>query len=127
MYRYIISIGSNFHAEASVEGIRRQLRMLFGEVAFSPFEWTPPIGKHYTLPFYNGAAAFDSDLPPEKLMAMLKSVETDAGRRPEMKQAGIVPADLDIIVVDNKIVHNDYHRFFFVKEAVDRLLHANGH
>ncbi|WP_068703988.1 2-amino-4-hydroxy-6-hydroxymethyldihydropteridine diphosphokinase [Paludibacter jiangxiensis] len=119
---YIVSIGSNFNAEQNVSEVQFLLNEAFANVHFSNFQWIPAIGDHYTQPFYNGAVSFESSLPALELKPKLKTMEAQLGRTPEQKAQGIVPMDLDIIVCNEEIVHQDYNRFPFVKEAVDSLL-----
>lgn len=125
MNRYIVSLGSNQQAEENITTAQHLLTQKFQQVRFAPTKWTQPEGKHYKAPFLNSAAIFLSDLSPEHLKATLKTIETQMGRIPEQKVAGIVPIDLDIIVCNRQIIHADYERFPFVKEAVDLLLSSN--
>ena len=119
---YIVSIGSNFNAEQNVTEVQILMNEAFTNVLFSNFQWIPAIGDHYTQPFYNGAVSFESNLTALELKPKLKAMEARLGRTPEQKAQGIVPMDLDIIVCNKEIVHQDYNRFPFVKEAVDSLL-----
>jgi 2-amino-4-hydroxy-6-hydroxymethyldihydropteridine diphosphokinase len=118
---YIVSIGSNNDAEQKTSEIRQILTNLFDNVAFSAFQWTPPVDAHYTQPFYNGAVCFECNLDAVDLKLQLKTIETKLGRTPEQKKEGIVPIDLDIIACNGEIIHTDYQRFPWVKEAVDSL------
>lgn len=119
---YIVSIGSNSNAEHNVTCVQILLKEAFTNVRFSDFQWIPAIGEHYTQPFYNGAVCIESSLTALELKPKLKAMEVRLGRTPEQKALGIVPMDLDIIVCNGEIVHPDYNRFPFVKEAVDSLL-----
>ena len=118
---YIVSIGSNSDAEQKMREVRHILTDLFDNVAFSTFQWTSPVGAHYTQPFYNGAVFFESNLGAVDLKAQLKTIESKLGRTSEQKKEGIVPMDLDIIVCNGEIIHPDYQRFPWVKEAIDSL------
>jgi 2-amino-4-hydroxy-6-hydroxymethyldihydropteridine diphosphokinase len=119
---YIITIGSNYNVQESIALAKEKLTLYFGKVRYTPFRWIEPIGDHYTKPFYDGAALLHSEMDKDELKTTLKAIEADAGRLPEMKMQGLVPLDLDIIAINGSIVHNDYQRFTFVKEAVDELL-----
>ena len=120
--RYIVSIGSNFHPEQNVAKAQQLITTYFDEVHFVHCRWTLPVGDIYQSNFYNTAAAFSTPLSAEALKRQLKLFEAQIGRTPEQKPAGIVPIDLDIIACNGRIVHADYERFPFVKEAVDELL-----
>ncbi|MTK52999.1 2-amino-4-hydroxy-6-hydroxymethyldihydropteridine diphosphokinase [Paludibacter sp.] len=119
---YIVSIGSNSNAEQNVTAVQILLNNAFTNVRFSNFQWIPAIGNHYTQPFYNGAVSFESSLTALELKPKLKAMEVILGRTPEQKAQGIVPMDLDIIVCNEEIIHPDYNRFPFVKNAVNALL-----
>lgn len=117
----IIAISSNQEPLRQIEAVRNVLQHTFPEAVFSDFVSTKAIGDHYKTPFYNGAAHIMTSLSLEALTTLLKQMEKQAGRTPEMKAAGIVPIDLDIIVYNNSIVHRDYAHFPFVRKAVDAL------
>jgi 2-amino-4-hydroxy-6-hydroxymethyldihydropteridine diphosphokinase len=118
---FIISISTNQEPLRQIETIRSIFRENFSQVEFSVFVSTKAIGDHYKTPFYNGAARIITSLSPEALTTLLKQLETQAGRTPEMKAAGIVPIDLDIIVYNDAVIHRDYERFPFVRKAIDAL------
>jgi 2-amino-4-hydroxy-6-hydroxymethyldihydropteridine diphosphokinase len=119
---YIVSIGSNSNAEHNVTCVQILLKEAFTNVRFSDFQWIPAIGDHYTQPFYNGAVSFESSLTALELKPKLKAMEVRLGRTPGQKAQGIVPMDLDIIICNKEIIHQDYNRFPFVKDSVDSLL-----
>jgi 2-amino-4-hydroxy-6-hydroxymethyldihydropteridine diphosphokinase len=118
---FIIAISTNQEPLRQIEAVRNALQQPFPEAVFSDFVSTKAIGDHYKTPFYNGAVRIVTALSLEALTTLLKHMEQQAGRTPEMKIAGIVPIDLDIIVHNDAIVHRDYARFPFVKKAVDEL------
>jgi 2-amino-4-hydroxy-6-hydroxymethyldihydropteridine diphosphokinase len=118
---FIISISTNQEPLRQIKTIRSILREHFPQVEFSVFISTKAIGDHYKTPFYNGAARIVTSLSLEALTALLKQLETQAGRTPEMKAAGIVPIDLDIIVCNDVVIHRDYERFPFVKKVINTL------
>lgn len=118
---FIISISSNQDTLRNIKAAKSALRQSFPQALFSDFVSTEAIGKHYQSPFFNGAACIATALSLEAFTALLKQMEVEAGRTPEMKAAGIVPVDLDIIVFNNAVVHRDYARFPFVKNAIDSL------
>ncbi len=120
---FIIAISSNQEPLRQIEAVKNVLQQIFPQAVFSDFVSTKAIGNHYITPFYNGAALIVTALSLESLTTLLKHIEHQAGRTPEMKAIGIVPIDLDIIVHNGSIVHRDYARFSFVKNAVDTLWH----
>ena len=118
---FIIAISSNQEPLRQIEAVKNVLQQTFPKAVFSDFVPTKAIGDHYKTPFFNGAARIVTSLSLEALTTLLKHMEQQAGRTPEMKAAGIVPIDLDIIVYNGSIIHRDYIRFPFVRKAVDAL------
>lgn len=67
-----------------------------GAHVVSPIIRTPPLGPSIRR-FANAAALVDSDLPPPAMLAWLKTIERDLGRR-RGRRWGARPIDLDIIL-----------------------------
>ena len=67
-----------------------------GARVVSPIIRTPPLGPSIRR-FANAAALIDSDLPPPAMLARLKAIERDLGRR-RGRHWGARPIDLDIIL-----------------------------
>lgn len=121
--RYVVSICSNSEAELHVRNARETIRETFPCVRFSSVRVTEPQGVGYPkeLMFWNSVAVFDCNWGREPLKAWLKNLETREGRTDETRQKKIVPLDLDIIMIDGKIVHDDYERFGFLRNLIDEL------
>lgn len=75
-------------------------------IARSSLYNTEPVGAVLDQPvFLNAAAAIETDLEPEALLAVLKDIERDAGRENDRTAPGYVPdgpraIDLDIALLD---------------------------
>lgn len=67
-----------------------------GASVVSPIIRTPPLGPSIRR-FANAAALVDSDLAPPAMLAWLKAIERDLGRR-RGRRWGARPIDLDIIL-----------------------------
>lgn len=67
-----------------------------GARVVSPIIRTPPLGPSIRR-FANAAALVDSDLAPSAMLAWLKAIERDLGRR-RGRRWGARPIDLDIIL-----------------------------
>ena len=67
-----------------------------GARTVSPIIRTPPLGPSIRR-FANAAALVDSDLPPPAMLARLKAIERELGRR-RGRRWGARPIDLDIIL-----------------------------
>ena len=97
--RAYVGIGSNLGDR--VEIVRRALELL-GEadgvevVAVSTLRETEPWGPVAQPPFLNGAAALETRLGPEALLATLLSVEQTLGRRRDGAAARWGPRTIDL-------------------------------
>lgn len=93
---YVIAVGSNRrgrHGNPRDE-VRTALAVLDGTA--SPILETPPVGPSIRR-YANAAAVIDSTLDPPALLAALKAIERDCGRR-RGRRWGARVIDLDIIL-----------------------------
>jgi len=95
---YVIALGSNRRGRhgGPADEVRAALAALGGVVAVSPLIETPPLGPSSRC-FVNAAALIDSDETPRDLLARLKAIEADFGRRPGQRWRERV-IDLDIVL-----------------------------
>lgn len=75
-----IGIGSNIEPLRHIPSALRALRERFGALACSPAYRSPPLGFE-GADFINCVVRIDTGLAPDKLVACLKGLESDAGRR----------------------------------------------
>jgi 2-amino-4-hydroxy-6-hydroxymethyldihydropteridine diphosphokinase len=93
---YIIALGSNRPGLwGNPEQVVRRALGLLDPAVTSRLIHTPPLGPSRRR-FVNAVAIIESDLTPSKLLAHLKELEHDAGRRPGQRWSAR-PLDLDII------------------------------
>lgn len=64
--------------------------------AVSPLFKTKPEGFLEQADFINGALCLATTLPPQKLLAELKQIEKDLGRKPDFKDA---PREIDLDII----------------------------
>ena len=102
-------LGSNTDMNMLLSAIS-MLEDWFDVIAVSEIRKTTAIGEHYQSPFYNQA-----------IIRIFKKTEKKLGRTAESKKEGIVPIDIDLIVWNGEICHDDYYRFDFVKKCVDEI------
>jgi len=97
-YRYAIAIGSNRRGRhgGPRDEVRAAIAALGPAAAVSPLIETPPLGPS-TRRFANAAVLIDSDEAPPALLARLKRIERDFGRRRGRRWSTRV-IDLDIIL-----------------------------
>ena len=95
---YAIAIGSNRAGRHGrpVQEVRAAINALGNVVAMSPIIETAPIGPSIRR-FANAAVVIASDEAPPTLLARLKAIERDFGRRRGQRWAARV-IDLDIIL-----------------------------
>jgi 2-amino-4-hydroxy-6-hydroxymethyldihydropteridine diphosphokinase len=95
---YAIAIGSNRRGRhgAPRDEVAAAIAALGGVVAASPIIATPPIGPSIRR-FANACVLIESDEMPEALLARLKAIERDFGRR-RGRRWGERVIDLDILL-----------------------------
>ncbi len=116
----VIMLGSNTDMNMLLSAIS-MLEDWFDVIAVSEIRKTTAIGEHYQSPFYNQAIRIKTEYDREETIRIFKKTEKKLGRTAESKKEGIVPIDIDLIVWNGEICHDDYYRFDFVKKCVDEI------
>ena len=116
----VIMLGSNTDMNMLLSAIS-MLEDWFDVIAVSEIRKTTAIGEQYQSPFYNQAIRIKSEYDHEETLRIFKKTEKKLGRTAESKKEGIVPIDIDLIVWNGEICHDDYYRFDFVKKCVDEI------
>ena len=116
----IIMLGSNTDISMLLSA-KSMLEDWFDVIAVSEIRKTTAIGEHYQSPFYNLALRIKTEYDREETIRIFKKTEKKLGRTAESKKEGIVPIDIDLIVWNGEICHDDYYRFDFVKKCVDEI------
>lgn len=95
---YLIAIGSNRRGRHGAPGdeVRAAVEALGGVVAVSAIIETPPVGPSIRR-FANAACVIESGEAPPELLARLKDIECDFGRRAGQRWGSRV-VDLDLIL-----------------------------
>ncbi|MCG5523409.1 2-amino-4-hydroxy-6-hydroxymethyldihydropteridine diphosphokinase [Ectothiorhodospira haloalkaliphila] len=101
--RAFVSIGTNVNREWHVEVARQELLGAFREVTFSPVYETGAVGFDGS-PFYNLAAGFITDQPPETLVASLKAMESRHGRQRGGERFADRTLDLDLLLLGDLVL-----------------------
>lgn len=109
MTRVYIGLGSNLGNPE--ENLREALKMLdrgteIKVTAVSSLYLTEPVGFEDQPWFYNCVAELETELPPEKLLDILQSIENDLGRVRTIRW-GPRTVDLDILLYDKLTIDND--------------------
>lgn len=97
-YRYVVALGSNRRGRngAPRQEVRAAIRALGEVAAVSPIVDSAPLGPS-SRRFANAAALIATDEQPRELLARLKRIERDFGRR-SGRRWGARVIDLDIIL-----------------------------
>ncbi len=88
---------------ANLEAARGALEPTLHILAHSPVYETAPWGYTDQPDFLNQVIKAETTLPPEELLATLKSVETTLGRTPTIRY-GPRMIDLDILLYDDLVI-----------------------
>lgn len=120
--RYVISIGSNKCRRENMLLARRRLADYFADIRFSEEEETEPLFFHRQDKFMNQVACFHSDWDKEKLSACLKSIEREAGRRPEDKRNEIVRLDIDVLACDDVIYKPEDMKRDYIRRGLREIM-----
>jgi len=103
--RVYISIGSNIEREKNIRSAVQSLQNRFGPLTLSSVYESPAAG-FAGDPFFNLAAAFDTDIPPDRLITALHDIESAHGRvRGERRFAPRV-LDLDLVLYGDIVRHD---------------------
>lgn len=123
----IVSVGSNIEPEHNLRSARDILRdemTLLGEARVIR---TKPDGYQDQADFLNGAWLLETELPYDEFNRYLKDVERRLGRVKGPIKSGPRCIDLDIIIWDGRVVHDDYiQKKHYVVGPVDELLQRHG-
>ncbi len=118
---YIVAVGSNIDAEKNIQQAFELLKSIGSQLSMASLLQTKPVGFTQQADFINTAFSFYCTLTPTALKQELKSIEAQLGRIRTENKNGPRTIDLDIVKVDNNIIDNDYHQYYFVKQSVDEL------
>ena len=121
-HRVIVAVGSNIEPEKNVA----QAKVIITEeqtmLGASRFVWTEPVGFQDQNRFLNGALLIETDLDARDLKSYLVGVEQRLGRVKGPIKSGPRTMDLDIIVFDGRVVHDDYYTAPYVAEPARELV-----
>ncbi len=107
MCRFIISLGSNlcpYEAESNLTKAEIFLSGLFAaDIIFSSHYSTPGVGSGEGKTYLNAVALGHTSLSAEAIRTSLKDFELRTGRTPEVRALGIVPIDLDLLMLGDNV------------------------
>ena len=121
LHQAIVSVGSNIDPEDNIE---KAIDLISAEqtlMAQSTMIQTKPVGLVDQPDFINGALLIETRSGYEEFNSYLKSVEARLQRDEDQKSFGPRTIDLDIIVWDRKIVHEDFDKYDHTRIPVSEL------
>lgn len=121
-HSYIISIGSNIHPEENIERVKQILQEEQKLRGLSAIIRTEPVGYQNQPDFLNGACLVVSELDYDDFNRYLKNVENRLGRVRGPIKSGPRTMDLDIIIHNGIVVHDDFYAHDHTRKPVQELL-----
>lgn len=118
----IVMLGSNFEQKENIEIAKEKLSIFFEIEAQSSQITTKSVKGNYADDFLNEAVKLLSVDTAAETISIFKNIETEMGRTPQSKSAGNIPIDIDLIIWNGQVIHDDYNRFDFVKTCVNQLI-----
>lgn len=107
LHEIVIAFGANLgDRRATLQAARRRLAETLTWTACSHLYQTPPWGDRDQPPFVNAVCRGCTNLSPQALLALLKSVEIELGRVPSRRWGPRV-IDLDILFYDDLVLHEN--------------------
>ncbi len=103
MHQCVLCIGSNYHAEMHMNIAEKVLRHYFPCIRWGKTIQTAPEGSIHHAPYLNRAALFETTWDPDTLRSFFKDIEKTCGRTPASKQTGIIPLDIDLLMIDGVV------------------------
>lgn len=112
MSEIVLSVGSNLKA-GYVEKAIAWLESVLTECRASHIYTTPAV-QGYGDPYTNAVVMARSDMDCNELNRIIKEYELSCGRDDNARAKGIVPIDIDIVVVAGEVLRlRDFNQSFF--------------
>ena len=122
MNQAVIGIGSNIKPRQNILAAKKVLAERFQVLKSSSFSRTKPVGVKKQPDFINGALLIQTHLDWQELRSVLKDVEDKMGSIREGNRFGPRTIDLDLLVYNRQVVHQDVYERDFIRKAVSKLL-----
>ncbi|MGO4999253.1 2-amino-4-hydroxy-6-hydroxymethyldihydropteridine diphosphokinase [Oceanisphaera sp. W20_SRM_FM3] len=110
MSRVYVALGANLGEPlAHIKAAQAALFDLAvpGSLRHSPLYQSQPMGPAEQPPYINGVSVFDTELAPHALLDALQAIEQTQGRVRKDERWGPRTLDLDILLYDDLIMHDD--------------------
>ena len=117
----IIMLGSNTDPDTNMDLAVSKLVICFEIISKSLKVITEPFGIQLLYNFHNVAIKLNTSETQEDTIAIFKVIEIQMGRKSDSKLTGLIPIDIDMIFWNNKLVHEDYNRYEYVKNCINEI------
>ena len=122
MNKAVIALGSNIDPQKNIAKAKDRISQRLKILSESSFVTTEPVGIIKQANFINGALLVETDLKLDELKSQLQGIETVLGRTIAGHPFGPRTIDLDIVVFNDQIVHQDFYARDYLKQSVLELL-----
>ena len=122
----VVSFGSNVKPAENLERAREILETEHTLLDSSDFQWTDPVGIKEQPDFLNGVFLMSTDMQEDDFRHYLKGIEDRLGRDRTAPKAGPRTADLDLVVWNGRVVHQDFHEAEYIQHPLQEILSRNG-
>ncbi len=121
MTQVLLGLGSNINPEHHLKGAAQALRKKFPTVQFSSVYQSAAVGMDGD-DFLNACCLFEHDLVQAELLVWLKALEDKHGR--DRSEGSWKPRtlDLDILMVDGKVVDDDLYKYGHIYVPASELM-----
>ncbi|MEM6500316.1 MAG: 2-amino-4-hydroxy-6-hydroxymethyldihydropteridine diphosphokinase [Cyanobacteria bacterium P01_C01_bin.89] len=126
MTQAILSVGSNINPQKNCQKAEEILAEEHQFLGKSDYIVTAPVGYQDQDDFLNGAYWIETNLNHDDFNAYLKDLERRLKRVKTAIKSGPRTIDLDIIVWDGKVVHDDFHTKDYTKIPIKNLFDRYG-
>ena len=117
MHKILISIGSNYQSDRSLPAAMKSIAIAFDDVRFSTVLLTNPIGcTGNCTKYHNAVALANTSGSVDKVVGILKHIESCCGDNTELRNDGKVAMDLDLLLYDDTVYHHsDWQRPYILQ------------
>ena len=118
----IVAIGSNIEPDRNTKKCIEIFRKEHTLLGVADWIQTTPDGYLNQPDFLNGAACLQTEFTLETFRIYLKDLEKRLGRVIGPIKAGPRTIDVDLILWNDQIIHQDYYEKYYTKIPVDQLI-----
>ena len=97
------------------------LNQRFPSIRWGKTVKTLPEGTTCPTSYLNRAARLDTNWDADTLRHYFKSIEKACGRTSLSKQIGIIPLDIDLLMIDNTVLKPEDMQKHYVRQALEGL------